>query len=227
MSLLLTFEGGEGAGKSTQVTRLGQTLEDFGRSVVRLREPGGTPFGEAIYALLQDPSSRTLRHLYRQWVGTKGEPPLEPLAELFLFEAARTQLVAREITPALEAGRIVLCDRFADSTTAYQGYGRGLPLDVVSNANAIATGALVPSLTVLLDVPPEEGLRRSRGLEHRMERQGLDFHERVRQGYLSIASSEPDRFLVIDACQSTDTIADMIWRTVEPLVILHEAGKGA
>ena len=216
--MFITFEGGEGAGKSTQVGRLTRRLQDSGQTVVQLREPGGTPFGEAIYGMLQDPSSKTLRSLYHRWVGTEGEPPLEPLAELFLFEAARAQLIAQEITPALDSGRVVVSDRFADSTTAYQGYGRGLPLDVVSNANLMATGGLTPSLTVLLDISPDEGLRRSRGPEHRMEQQGLEFHERVRQGYLTIASAEPSRFLVIDACEPLDSIAESIWQTVESLL---------
>ncbi len=218
MSLFLTFEGGEGAGKSTQVSSLARHLEELGRSVVKLREPGGTPFGEEIYALLQDPSSRRLRRFYKDWVGAPGEQPLEPLAELFLFEAARTQLVAQEIAPALTAGRIVVCDRFADSTTAYQGYGRGLPLDVVMNANRVATGGLTPSLTVLLDIPPEEGLERSRGAGHRMEQQGLEFHERVRQGYLTIAASDTDRFMIIDACEPAEAVGEAIWQRVQTLL---------
>ena len=218
MSIFLTFEGGEGAGKSTQVASLTRRLEESGRSVVKLREPGGTPFGDEIYALLQDPSSRRLRRFYKDWVGAPGEQPLEPLAELFLFEAARTQLVAQEIAPALKAGQIVVCDRFTDSTTAYQGYGRGLALDIVMNANSVATGGLAPSLTFLLDIPPEDGLKRSRGAEHRMEQQGLEFHERVRQGYLEIAASNADRFMIIDACDPAETVGEAIWQRVKPLL---------
>ncbi len=223
MNLFITFEGGEGAGKSTQIAYLMERLEAVGRSVVRLREPGGTPFGEAIYALLRDPASRALRHIYRSWVGADGDPPLEPLAELFLFEAARTQLVAREIVPALESGHIVLSDRFADSTTAYQGHGRGLSLAVVTAVNDIATGGLVPSLTVLLDTPPEVGLARSRGTAHRMEQEGIEFHDRVRHGYLAIAAEEPERFVVIDGCEPAIAVAEIVWHNVARL--LDDAGQ--
>ena len=218
MSFFITFEGGEGAGKSTQIAKLEERLLAAGHPVVRVREPGGTPFGEAIYALLRDPSSRALRHIYRNWVGAEGEPPLDPLAELFLFEAARTQLVARKIAPALESGQIVLSDRFADSTTAYQGYGRGLSLDLVTAVNTMATGGLVPDLTILLDTPAEVGLERSHGTKHRMEQQGIEFHDRVRRGYLAIASADSDRFRVIDGCEPVATVAETVWRTVAPLL---------
>ena len=218
MGLFITFEGGEGAGKSTQTAWLAERLKGDGRPVVSVREPGGTPLGEAIYALLQDPASRTLRRLYRNWAGADGGQPLEPLAELFLFEAARTQLVAREIAPALQSGQIVLSDRFADSTTAYQGYGRGLPLDVINVMNAVATGGLTPDLTVLLDTPADVGLERSRGSEHRMEQQGIEFHDRVRRGYLAIAEGEPGRFLVIDGCEPAAAVGDAVWRQVAPLL---------
>ncbi|MDA1097021.1 MAG: dTMP kinase [Chloroflexi bacterium] len=183
MSALITFEGGEGAGKSSQVRRLASRVESSGVDVLRFHEPGGTPFGDAIYALLRDPTSRTLRRLYRHWIGIETGASVDPLAELFLFEAARAQLVAREIRPALTRGVVVLGDRFTDSTPAYQGHGRFLPLDMVHQANDMATGGLRPSLTILLDVPPELGLSRTRGADHRMEQEGTEFHERVRRGY--------------------------------------------
>ena len=174
--------------------------------------------GEVVYTWLRDPSSRMLQRLYSRWATTQAGPTLEPLAELFLFEAARAQLVTQVIRPALEGETIVICDRFADSTTAYQGYGRGLPLEQVIQANAIATGGLTPSLTVLLDVPPEVGLGRTRGADHRMEQEGLAFHRKVREGYAAIAKAAPERFLVLDAQRSIEELEEAIWERVQTVL---------
>ena len=149
--------------------------------------------------------------------------PLTPEAELLLFNASRAQLVADIIRPALEGGRVVICDRFTDSTLAYQGYGRGIPLEQVEAVNGAATGGLKPDLTVFLDLSPEEGLRRHATAIDRFERgfeqKGvMDFHHRVRQGYLEMANKEPGRWLALDARLSAPRVGRLIWQRVEPLV---------
>lgn len=202
---LITFEGGEGAGKSTQIARLCARLETgagLGSSdVVRVREPGGTPMGEGIRELLKRPGSR-----------------ISPEAEVLLFAACRAQLVTDVIAPALHSGKVVVCDRFADSTTAYQEGGRGLPGDAVRSANALACQGLHPALTILLDLPPEVGLERAAGRDHgnpdRLEALDIAFHRRVRAAYLSLVEAEPSRFLVLDATQSAESLADAIWHEV-------------
>lgn len=225
IGLFITFEGGEGAGKSTQVQRLLARLRDASQPAFTLHEPGGTPLGETIYAWLKDPNSRILRRLYSRWARTDAGPTVDPRSELFLFAAARAQLVSQIIRPSLLRGEVVICDRFADSTTAYQGYGRGLPLKEVGHVNAIATQGLCPVLTVLLDLPPEVGLVRTRGQGHRMESEGLDFHRRVRQGYLEIARGEPERFLVLDAQLPADEIATCVWDRVAKLLPVHPSSQ--
>ena len=225
MGPFITFEGGEGAGKSSQVERLAKRLQDAGREVQLLHEPGGTPLGEVVYGWLRDPKSRVLQRLYSRWSTSQAGPGLEPLAELFLFEAARAQLVTQVIRPALEREAVVVCDRFADSTTAYQGYGRGLPLDQVMQANAIATGGLKPDLTILLDVPPEVGLGRTRGADHRMEQEGLAFHVKVREGYQTLVRQEPERFLVLDAQRPIDELEGAIWERVSLLLDTHPSAE--
>ena len=220
MALFITFEGGEGSGKSTQAARLRARLEAQGLQVVSVREPGGTTLGENL----------------RRWV--KGVD-LSPGAELFLFAAARAQLVAEVIRPSLALDRTVLADRFADSTIAYQGYGRGLALDLVHTVNLAATQGITPDLSVLLDLPVEEAMQRlvspqlnlSLGGERqdeagraeeigqsRFERESLAFHRRVRSGFLKLARQEPHRVLVVDASPSAEDIAAAIWRRVQPLV---------
>ena len=188
--LFITFEGVEGCGKSTQVSLLKEHLESMGRNVVALREPGGTMLGERVRSILVN----------------QAEEPIDPWAELFMYEACRAQLVANVIRPALsEEGTIVICDRFIDSTVAYQGFGRGLDKEDVSRMNLLATGGLVPDITILIDVEAEAGLERafarisaSRGArEDRFEKEGSDFHKKVRQGYLALASINP-RFAVVD-----------------------------
>jgi len=198
VSRLITFEGIEGSGKSTHLRHVAAHLCAAGRAVVETREPGGTPAGDAIRRLLLGPE----------------RVPLAPLTELFLYCADRSQHVAQVIRPALEAGRIVLCDRFSDSTIAYQGYGRGLDLDVVRALDARARTGVVPWLTVLLDCPVDEGLRRARGRAgpaDRFEEEVRAFHERVRAGFLALAAAEPARFCVID---STPPRADVEARVV-------------
>ena len=192
----LTFEGPEGAGKTTQIARLADALTARGQSVTRTREPGGDAVGERVRDLL----------LHGTVVNE---------AELLLFAAARAQNVAGVVRPALEAGHVVLCDRYTDSTLAYQGAGRGLPLDLIARINAFATGGLVPDRTFLLDLPPSVGLARQRpGDRNRLDREALDFHERVRRGFLDIAAREPSRILVLDAARPADEVAERLLSAV-------------
>ena len=185
--------------------------------MVTTREPGGTRIGDGVRALLLDPA----------------HTEMQPETEILLFSAARAQIVGQVIRPHLATGGIVLCDRFADSTLAYQGYGRRLPLETLRQITAFATGNLWPDLTVCLDLPVEVGLRRKRGGDqaewNRMEREQLAFHERVRQGFLALAAAEPARWLVVDAVQPVDTvqakIRDRILLSLEG-VLPHEAHYG-
>ena len=204
--LFITLEGGEGAGKSLQAAALARRIEEAGRTVSRTREPGGTPLGERLRDLLLDLSS--------------SEAEIDPLTEAVLFAAARAQLVTSVVRPALERGDVVVCDRFADSTAAYQGYGRGVDLATIEQLHAIACGGLRPHLTVLLDLPVVEGLGRKRSSEHadRFAREDEAFHERVRRGYLALATAEPNRWLVIDARQAPDAVTEAIWPRVATLV---------
>lgn len=179
----ITFEGTEGSGKTTQLGLLREWMEQAGLPFVTTREPGGTPVGAQIREVLLSPSS--------------GE--VDPLAELFLYEADRAHHVARVIRPALESGKHVLCDRFFDSTTAYQAFGRGLPEDSVLELNRRAAGGLVPDLTLLFETATEEGLRRAKGDGggDRLEGEGLDFHERVWMGFLELSRREPERIRLV------------------------------
>lgn len=206
--LFITLEGGEGAGKSLQAEALTQRLEAHGRTVVSTREPGGTPLGER------------LRDIVLGLAEDDAGGALDPLSEALLFMAARAQLVTSVIAPALERGAVVVCDRFADSTRAYQAFGRGLDLAVIDQLNAVATRGCSPDLTVLLDLPVEEGLTRTgaAGQADRFGREKHDFHERVRQGYRSLAAKEPERWLVVDATQPPAAVTDAIWRRLEPLL---------
>ncbi len=206
--VLITFEGGEGSGKSTQIRMLARRLEAAGLTVRILREPGGTAPGEAIRDILLDP-----QHL-----------GLDSRAELLLYEASRAQLVADVIEPALEAGEVVLCDRFFDSSTAYQGYGRGLPVDEVMRLNMAATGGLLPDRTLVFDL--DAGLGVSRATTHgadRLEGEDLAFHERVRAGFLAIAASEPERVRVVDASGTVDDLAEKIEAALADIAILRPA----
>jgi dTMP kinase len=209
-SAFVTLEGGEGAGKSTQARALAERLAAAGRTAVLTREPGGTPFGEIARALV-------LHHA----LSAGGEPvPVGETAELLLFAASRAQLVDSVIRPALERGMVVICDRFADSTVAYQGYGRGIDLDEIASANAIATRGLRPDLTVLLDLPVATGLERRLGerAPDQFEREALAFHGRVRDGFLALAAAEPDRWLVVDAAQPPAVVTDAIWARLRALL---------
>jgi dTMP kinase len=201
--LFVTLEGGEGSGKSSQAQALKALLEAKELTVTVTREPAGCPLGQRVRELLVDASLE-----------------LDARSELFLFVAQRAQHAAEVIRPALERGEIVICDRFGDSSVAYQGYGRGLSPDDVRLANRMATKGLVPDLTVLLDVPVETGLARKRGesAPDRIGQEGASFHERVRQGYLAMAAEEPDRFLVVDGTLPAEEITRTVWRRLEPLL---------
>ena len=188
--VFLTFEGPEGAGKTTQISRLADSLIGRGYLITRTREPGGDPFGERVRTLLLDRDASPI-----------------PLSELLLFAAARAQNVQTVIRPAIDSGHIVLCDRFTDSTLAYQGYGRGLSLEAIHAVNSVATAGLIPRKTFLLDLPPRIGLaRQAPDAQDRLDRETLDFHERVRAGFLAVAAIEPDRFLILDATQNPDAL---------------------
>lgn len=203
MGLFITFEGGEGCGKSTQARLLRNRLEQQNIPVVLTHEPGGTSLGTEIRKLLK----------------RKRSSSIAPQAELFLFAASRVQLVAELIRPALEETEVVICDRFTDSTLVYQGYGRGLDLTTVETVNNMATGNLKPDLTILLDMSPEQGLARKQSLKDRFELEDLSFHHQVREGYLKMAAADPDRWLLIDASLPEGKIAEIIWDRVNTLLL--------
>jgi dTMP kinase len=195
--LFVTFEGGEGSGKSTQVARLAARLRARGLEPVRTREPGGTPLAEGIRDLLLDPARRC-----------------GPMSEALLMEAARADVVAHVIRPALAAGRVVLCDRYDDSTLAYQGGGRGLDAGLLATLNRAATGGLVPDLTLLYDVPPAVGLARresAAGDTNRLDREPSEFHARVRRRYLELAAAAPERWVVLDGATAPDELERLGW----------------
>ncbi|MBI3875497.1 MAG: dTMP kinase [Verrucomicrobia bacterium] len=208
--LFITFEGTEGGGKSTQTARLAERLRALGRTVRVLREPGGTPIGEEI--------RHTLKH-------SEANRAMTPEAELLLMNASRAQLVREVIRPALAAGEIIVCDRFYDSTTAYQGYGRQLDLARVKAVIDFAVGDTRPNLTLWLRAPlaVSESRRTARAntqpaLRDRFEEADRNFFERVERGYEAIAATEPQRVQVIDATQGIDAVADAVWQHVEPLL---------
>ncbi|HXT34497.1 MAG TPA: dTMP kinase [Chloroflexota bacterium] len=193
--MFITFEGPEGGGKSESARWLGAWLTDRGHAVTMTREPGGTVLGERVRALV---------------LAADVQP--SSLAALLLFSASRVELVRQIIRPALEAGQFVICDRHTDSTLAYQGFGDGLPLDEVRAVNRLATGGLSPDLTFLLDVPAEVGLRRraADGAWNGMDARRLDFHQRVREGFLCLARDDPRRWRVIDASMTRDRVRDAL-----------------
>lgn len=201
MSLFILFEGVEGSGKSTQAKALKRRLVKLGFSVVLVREPGSTAVGSA--------SRRLLKH--------RLDIRIDPVTELLLFNAARSQLIAEVIRPALDKDQIVICDRYAESTLAYQGYGRGLDLNTIRTINEIATGGLRPDLIILPDIDVEEGLSRkgTAATNDRFEREDIPFHRRVRQGYLEMVREEPDRWFVIDSTLTKRKISDLIWQKVQ------------
>lgn len=201
---LISFEGSEGSGKSTQISLLAARLQEAGRSVVTTREPGGTETGEQIRNIIVHNS--------------KGDEMCAE-TELLLFAAARAQLVREVIVPALQKGTMVLTDRYLDSSTVYQGVGRNLAADPVAQINRFAVGNVMPDLTIVMDVPAEIGLARIRqrasDLPDRMERENIDFYKKVREGYLVLAKGMSDRFVVIDGTQTQDVIAKKIWAAVQ------------
>lgn len=210
--LFVTFEGGEGSGKSTQISRLAARLRERGLDLRITREPGGTPLAEAIRALLLDPARSP-----------------SPDREALLMVAARADLVATVIAPALAAGQVVLCDRYADSTLAYQGAGRGLDLDMLRTWNAAATGGTTPDLTLLFDIDPAVGLsRRSADTNptNRLDREPPGFHERVRRHYLALAAADPTRWVRVDASSPPDQIEQAVWSAIEARLAAREPAGG-
>jgi len=199
--MFITFEGPEGSGKSTQIRLLAEFLRARGLSVEVVREPGGTPIGDQVRHVLHDTANTAM----------------SPEAEVLLYSASRAQLVSQRIRPSLAAGRIVLCDRYADSTMAYQGYGRGLDLGMLAALTEIATGGLKPDLTLLLDLDVSAGLsrRRVRGEEmNRLDLEAVAFHERVREGYRLLANADPERWVRIQADRPVDVVATDIREAV-------------
>jgi dTMP kinase len=211
LGLFISFEGGEGCGKSTQSRLLLKKLEQQNIPAVLTHEPGGTALGNELR-----------RALKRRWGSF-----ISPQAELFLLAASRAQLVAEVIRPALEEGKVVICDRFAYSTLVYQGYGRGLDFTAIKMVNNMATRYLNPDLVILLDILPEQGLARKQSLKDRFELEDLSFHQRVREGYLKTAAAEPDRWLVIDASLPKAKIAEIIWYRVSQLLPSQSSLRGA
>jgi|FaiFalDrversion3_1042247.scaffolds.fasta_scaffold00334_3 dTMP kinase len=199
--LFVTLEGGEGAGKSLQGRALARRLQEQGVPHLLTYEPGATDLGRRLRELLMD---------------VVLEP--SPWTELFLFAADRAQHVQEVIAPALSEGKLVLCERFDDSTLAYQGYGRGLPLEQVRAVCRLASAGLVPHLTLLLDVPPQLGLARKQGDDDRFRHQPSAFHQRVREGYLALAQQEPGRIAVVDASLPPQQVTDLLWQRLQALL---------
>jgi dTMP kinase len=200
--VFVTFEGIEGSGKSTQSELLLAGLLERRIPAKAVHEPGGTKIGQSIRDVLLDPENADMTSE----------------TELLLYEASRAQLVRAVILPALRSGRVVVCDRYADSTIAYQSFGRGISRERVQDANQVATAGLTPRLTVLLDVAPEVGLARVGGSPDRIESEPLDFHERVRDGFLSLATECPERFLVLDGTRPSEALASAVLERVLALV---------
>ena len=205
----ISVEGGDGSGKSTQIRKIEAYLQEKGLDYILTREPGGTALAERIRSLVREESD---------------DPP-NSRAETLLFIASRAQVVENVIRPALASGTWVLCDRFADSTFAYQGYGRGLDLDELKRINSFATGGLEPDMTILLNVSPEVSAKRMRAREaatntdaDRMEKAGDGFHARLRQGFLELAAAEPERFAVIQADGSVEEVEEAVWNSIQPML---------
>lgn len=205
---LISFEGSEGSGKSTQVSRIAARFEQHNYEVVVTREPGGTGIGEEIRHLLMHSRSAEM---------------MAPEAELLLFAASRAQLVREVINPALDLGKIVLCDRFLDSTTVYQGVGRRIAAEPVHMINTFAVGNTMPDVTVVVDVPAEVGLERARHrvreLPDRMEAENIQFYRAVREGYLMLAKALPERFIIVDGTKGVDEVEQDIWSELRKRVI--------
>ena len=206
--MFITLEGPEGSGKSTQIRRLAKRLEAMGYPVVMTREPGGTPISDQI------------RHVLVRMENKE----LHPRTEILLFLAARAQLVEQLIKPALRDGKIILCDRYGDSTLAYQGYGHGLDLDKLRQMLDFATDHLKPDLTILLDLDVKTGLMRKKAEDewNRLDAYEVLFHERVRQGYLQLAAEEPERWRVVDASQGIDTVQEDLFQIILDALTNHQ-----
>jgi dTMP kinase len=209
MGVFITFEGPDGSGKTTQMGLLVDYLRAASYDVLTTREPGGTPIGDQIRAVVHDTANTAM----------------VDEAEILLYSASRAQLVGQLIRPALAQGKIVLSDRYADSTTAYQGYGRGLDLDALRQITLFATGGLTPDLTLYLDCLVEEGLRRKQqasalnaGEWNRLDQETVGFHRAVRQGYLGMAAAEPERWLVVDANRSREEVQKEIQKAVKNIL---------
>lgn len=202
--LFITFEGIEGSGKSTQAKMLASALAEVGYDIVVTHEPGGTVISDRIRALLLDPE----------------HTDMDATTELLLYAAARAQHLARKIRPALARGAVVVCDRFSDSTVAYQGFGRGISRDLLDAVDAVATGHIRPHLTVLCNLDVRQGLERNRtaNKRDRLELEAIEFHEKVRAGFLTLAQEEPDRFHVVDASQPVDVLAAEILTHVKKVL---------
>jgi dTMP kinase len=198
LGCFITFEGCDGSGKTTQARRLFGRLQRRGFDALLTREPGGTVVG------------RRLRHLLKR------NTSMSYLAELLLFACDRAMHVEHVLKPALESQRVVLCDRFVDSTIAYQGNGRGLDLDLVHEICRVASFGLEPDLTILLTLPPEDGLKRKGISKDRFENTEISFHRRVQQAYLDLARSQPNRWIVVDGTQTQSAIAKIIWEAASP-----------
>ncbi|RCL30780.1 MAG: dTMP kinase [Puniceicoccaceae bacterium] len=204
---LITFEGSEGCGKTTQINALAKRLEDQGKTVQITREPGGTVIGEKIRGLLQDPEHSN---------------EISALTELLLFSASRSQLISSVIRPALERGEIVISDRFYDSTLVYQGLGRSIDRSLIEQVNTLTVGSLVPDLTILLDLDAEVGIARAKqrqsGELDRIETESLEFFQAVREGYLKLAKAEADRFIVLDGLLPVDQIEEQVWQAIKAFI---------
>jgi len=215
MSRLISFEGGDGSGKSTQLSLLADYLSSRGRACVCTREPGGTNLGKMIRKALLE----------------VGDEQISSRTEVFLYLADRAQHVQKIVQPALASGKIVLCDRFTDSTLAYQGYGRGADLSALRQMNLIASGGIIPDLTLLLDCPVKLGLSRTarrieaqrttQSPEDRFEREEVEFHERVRRGFQELARAEPERIHVLDASGPIEKVHEQIKQIVERIFAGH------
>lgn len=208
-SLFITFEGGEGCGKSTQIAILASKLKEMGRDVVSLREPGGTKAGDMIRSILLSDETGAL----------------DPITELLLFTAARREIVTTVIKPALDSEAVVLCDRFADSTLAYQGYGRGVDKAFIANCAATACGDVWPDRTIFFDLPPEKGLLRAgarltedQSGEGRFEEEALEFHKKVRDGFMKIAEDNPGRVKTVDARGAIEDVAAKVFEAVSDIL---------
>lgn len=208
MAYFITFEGGEGSGKTTQIRQAGEFLRQQGIPCLITEEPGGTPLGQKIREILLNRNAFSIA----------------PLSELLLFQASRYEHVETVIGPALKAGKVVLCDRYTDATIAYQGFGRGISLEQIQRLNDFATASLKPDRTFLFDMPVEAGLSRASQRmdqqqdqlrEDRFEQEALAFHQRVRDGYLSLAQAEPERFIILDGTKSIDDLHQEIRRWLQ------------